>query len=253
MISRNFKIYLLIFSILFTGKIALAAVTGFTTPQVELSTTSVIEGEEVEISVSFTNQEDARLTGKISFYDGDILLGSRELTLDSGQSGEYIMTWKATLGEHSFVAKAESLKLAGSTVAVLGPSTEPKEIMIGFKNSGIAEKLREQGGFGTVVAGVLDEVQQFFVPIIQSLDTWRDSKIEPVSNIQDRVDAEKETIEEGKIKPILVVHSIILTIILFVITTKPVFFGLVVFLIFWIFVRIVRLFRRITRKDYSEK
>lgn len=253
MISRNFKIYLLLISILFTGKIALAAVTGFVTPQVELSTSSVVEGEEIEISVSFANQEDARLTGKISFYDGEILLGSRELTLDSGQSGEYIMTWKAVLGEHSFVAKAENLKLSGSTVSILGPSTEPKEVMIGFKNSNVAEKLRAQGGFGAVVAGVLDEVQQFFVPIVQSIDRWRDSKIEPVSTIKDRVDGEKETMEEGKLKPILVVHSIILTIILFIITTKPIFFGLVVFFLVWIFVRIVRLFKRIVRKDYSEK
>ncbi len=251
MMTKFVKLFVI--SFLFVGSSALAGNTGFVDGQVTLTPSSITEGEEVEISVSFINQEEKTLTGKISFYDGNILLGSRELSLDSGQTGEFIITWTASLGEHSFVAKAENLKLSGSSVAILGPDTEPKEILIGFKNSSVAERLRDQGKFGAIVAGVFDEAQQFFIPIIQSIDEWRISKIEPLEITKQRIDAEKETIEEGKVKPILVVHSIVLFILIFIVSKKVVFFSAFCFVLLFILVRIFRLFKRIIRKDYSQE
>lgn len=238
---------------LFSGAyFAFANTTGFTTDMVEISSTSIVEGEEVELLVRFANHEDKTLSGKINFYDGDLLLGSRELNLEGGQSGEYIITWKASLGEHSFVAKAENLKLAGTNVTILGQSTQAKEIMIGFKNSGVAEKLRNQGGFGAIVAGVMNEVREFFVPIVQSLDNWRDSKIAPLEETKERITNQKQEASE-KIRPILVVHGIVVSILLFIVTKKAVFFSLVVILLIWILSRLVRLFRRIVQKDYRDE
>lgn len=243
----------IVFVLLFFGAHFVSAnSTGFTTDMVEISSTSIVEGEEVELLVRFANYEDKTLSGKINFYDSDLLLGTRELNLEGGQSGEYIITWQASLGEHSFVAKAENLKLAGTNVTILGQSTQPKEIMIGFKNSGVAEKLRQQGGFGAIVAGVLDEVREFFVPIIQSLDSWRDSKINPLEDTKERISNQKEEATE-KIRPILVVHGIIVAMLLFIVTKKVVFFALVIVLLIWILSRFVRLFRRIVRKDYADE
>lgn len=239
-------------SLFFGASLVFASTTGFTTDMVEISSTSIVEGEEVELLVRFANFEDKTLSGKISFYDTDLLLGSRELNLEGGQSGEYVITWKASLGEHSFIAKAESLKLAGTNVTILGQATQPKEVMIGFKNSGVAEKLRNQGGFGAIVAGVMNEVREFFVPIIESLDSWRDSKIVPLQETQERITNQKQEATE-KIRPILVVHGIVVAILLFIVTKKAVFFSLVVILLIWILSRLVRLFRRIVRKDYGDE
>jgi|GEM_PF-1499686 len=229
-----------------------AATTGFTSEMVEISNPSISEGDEVELRVNFTNEEKARLTGKINFYNDVELLGTRELNLDSGQSGEFTVVWKAVLGTHKFIVYAENLKLAGSQVTILGPSTEPKEVIIGFKNSNIAERLREKGKLGSIVAGVLDEGKQFFTPIINTMDSWRISKIEPLQTTQTRINSDKEN-SEGKIKPILVVHSIVLSILLFIIKSKTVFFVLVSIVSFWLFVRIIKLLRRIFRKKYSEE
>jgi hypothetical protein len=228
-----------------------AGTTGFTTETVQLPA-SVVEGEEIELMVSFINEEEKSLTGKINFYNKDELLGSRELTLIGGQTGEYILNWTAVLGDHSFVAKAEQLKLEGSSVSILGPETEPKELTIGFKNSGVAESLREKGGFGAIVAGIMDEVQQFFVPIINSLDTWRLSKIDPLEATKLRVDGDKEG-AEGKVKPLLVVHSLILSLLILIVSNKAVFFVLVCVALVWLLVRLVKLFRRIVSRDYSDQ
>lgn len=246
------KITFLFLALFFVRNSVFAATTGFSTSEVQFSSSSIIQDKEIEISIGFINYEDKKLTGKINFYNKDILLGSRDLELDSKQSGEYSIVWKASLGEHSFIARAENLKISGSNVTILGPSTEPKDLLVGFKSSSVAEKLRERGGFSSVVAGIIDETKSFFTPIIQSLDEWRDSKINPLIVTKERVDSEKEAIEEGKIKPLLVVHSIVLFILIFIVTYKVVFFGLVILLLIWVLVRFVRLFKRIIRKDYSE-
>lgn len=229
-----------------------AGTTGFLGEMIEISDTSIVEGEEVELTIGFLNEEEKQLTGKINFYNSDELLGTRELNLAPGQEGEFVLTWKAVLGEHSFIARAENLKLEGSTVTILGTATEPKEVLIGFKNSSIAENLRERGGFGAIVAGVIDEVGQFFGPIIDSLDTWRLSKISPLEITQERIDTEKEG-EDGKMKPLFVLHSLALSLLLFIVKSKTVFFIVFSILVLWAIVRIFKLLRRIMRKDYSEQ
>lgn len=244
--------FLVVLAGLLFGAPAFAATTGFIEETIQIEKININEGDEVELVVGFSNNESGTLTGKVNFYNKDELLGSRELTLEGGQTGEYILNWTAVLGDHSFVARAENLKLEGSSVTILGPATEPKEITIGFKNSDVAERLREQGGFGAIVAGVLDEVREFFVPIIESLDEWRISRIEPLETTKTRIDNEKET-EEGKMRPLFVIHSLALAGLLFITTHKWVFFTLVVLLFVWGLVRIVRLFKRIIRKDYSDE
>lgn len=251
------KKILLTFSVLATSlfsdaSLVYANTTGFTTETVEIQKNSIVEGDEVELLVRFANFEDKTLTGKISFYNADVLLGSRELNLEGGQSGEYVITWQAILGEHSFVAKAENLKLEGSNVAILGPSTIPKEFMIGFKSSNIAENLRQKGGFGAIVAGVIDETQEFFTTITNNLDIWRESKIQPLQETQERINQQKEDTTD-KMKAIIVVHGIIVTMLLFIVTKKIVFFALVLVLLFWILSKLIQLFKRIIRKNYSQE
>ena len=254
MFIKNISLrYVFVAAFLFLGaSFAYANTTGFTTETVEIQKSSIVEGDEVELLVRFANFEEKTLTGKISFYDADVLLGSRELNLEGGQSGEYIITWQATLGEHSFIAKAESLKLEGSNVAILGPSTTPKEFMIGFKSSSVAENLRQRGGFAAVVAGVMDETQEFFATIIKNLDVWRMSKIQPLQETQERIAGEKEETTE-KMRAIIVVHGIIVAILIFIVTKKIVFFALVAILLFWLLSKIVQIFKRIIRKDYSQE
>lgn len=247
------KIIILSVFFLFSTHTVFASETGFLSSQVELSPSIVNENDEVEISISFSNQENQLLTGKISFYDKNILLGSRELSLEPNQTGEFIIMWTASLGDHSFTAKAENLKLAGSSVTILGPSTDPKKVMIGFKNSSVAEKLRAQGGFGMIAADVVDEVREFFIPIINSLDEWRISRITPLEITKDRLQREKDEIEDGKIKPILTIHFLATLLLLFIVSKKGVFFTLVSLCIIFGIVKLIKLFKRIVKGDYSHK
>lgn len=232
---------------------AFAGVSGFTSEFVELNPSSIVEGEQIEISVEFLNNEEKTLTGKINFYNKNELLGSRELNLAAGQSGEFIIEWEASLGSHEFTARAENLKLSGSSVSILGPSTEKKNITVGFKNSNIATQLREKGGFGTVLAGVWEASVNFFTPMIQTLDTWRISQIEPLETNQSRIQKDKENLKEEKVKPLLVLHSVAIFVALLVVKTKIVFFVFVVAIIVFVLIRIIKLLRRLFRKDYSEE
>jgi hypothetical protein len=97
-----------------------SASTGFVQDTVSISDPTVLEGEQTQLQISFANHEDDNLQGKITFYNNDELLGSRDLDLASGETGNYSLDWEASFGEHSFIARAESLRLDGNSVTILG-------------------------------------------------------------------------------------------------------------------------------------
>lgn len=231
---------------------AWAASTGFTQEMVSIEDTTVLEGEITQLSIGFLNEEDSTLTGRVSFYDDDELLGSRDLSLDSKEAETFTIDWEASFGQHSFVAKAENLKLSGSSVTILGPTTTPREIVIGFKNSSVAQNLRDKGGFSAVVAGVVDELYNVVRPFAQRLDVWRRGQVPNLENTQRRIDRDKEE-AEGKIKPILIMHGLILSLCIFILSHQIIFFTIVSVVIVLVVRKLFMLIRRIFRKRYDEE
>lgn len=232
--------------------VAGAASSGFSSENITLEPKHPSEGESVEVSVSFVNYESASLSGLLVFYNNEEKLGSREMSLEAGEEASYSITWSAALGTHSFTARAENLKLSGSNVRILTPSTEPLQISIGFKDSEVADRLREKGGAGVIAAGVWQEVENFVVPLYESVDLWRFERIAPLEATKIRIQGDKEQ-AEGKIKPILVMHSAILVVWLFIIKTKIVFWVISAFISIWLFVKIAKRIRRLFRKKYTEE
>lgn len=226
--------------------------TGFVQDMVTITDTSVTEGEITQLTVDFTNREEKKLTGKIRFYNRDELLGSRDFDLESMETETFTIDWEASFGQHGFIAKAENLKLEGATVSILGPATDSREIVIGFKNSSVAESLRERGGFSSIVAGVIDELYDFVRPLAQMLETWRVGNIIPLEDSQRRINFDKEQ-AEGKIKPILVLHGLFLTIAIFVMSHQIVLFSLVVSVFVLLLRRLFFFVRRLFRKKYGDE
>jgi len=231
--------------------VAFAASTGFVQDMVAIVDTSVTEGEITQLTIDFINQEEGELTGKIQFYNRNELLGSRDLKLASMETQTFSIDWEASFGQHSFVAKAENLKLSGTSVTILGHSSESREIVIGFKNSSVAESLRDKGGFSAIVAGVIDELYDFVRPFAQTLNTWRIGTINPLEDTQRRIDFDKNE-AEGKIKPILVVHGLLLSLVLFVVSHQIVFFSIVSILLILVVKKLFSLIRRIFRRNYDD-
>jgi hypothetical protein len=229
-----------------------SASTGFVQDTVSISDPTVLEGEQTQLQISFANHEDDNLQGKITFYNNDELLGSRDLDLASGETGNYSLDWEASFGEHSFIARAESLRLDGNSVTILGLSTTPREIVIGFNNSDVAQNLRAKGGASAIAAGVIDELYNFVRPLAQRMDAWRLGQIPSIEKTQQRIKNDKE-LAEGRIKPILTVHNLILSLALLIVSNQTVFFACAATIIVFVIVRIFKLLRRLMRRGYDEE
>lgn len=226
--------------------------SGFADSQITLSNKRPQEGESVELSVVFNNYESEILRGDISFYDGSELLGSRVFEIEAGNSETISLSWTASLGDHSFVAKAEKLRLGNSNVKILTPATEPLAVSVGFKNSQISASLGESGSFMGIVSGLWIEAKNFVVPIVNSIDMWRFERVSPWETTKLRVQSDKDSAQEGKIRAILTMHILGLSILLGIFKSKIIFFVLFGIVSVWILIKIIKKIKGIFRKKYTE-
>lgn len=89
--------------------------SGFIPGQIWYSKESLIEGETVNIYTAIWNGEKDAVSVKVEFYDKNVILGTRDITISSGELKEVYIPWKITAGDHFISAKTLS-----STVLISG-------------------------------------------------------------------------------------------------------------------------------------
>ncbi|MCX6754195.1 MAG: hypothetical protein NTV03_04035 [Candidatus Nomurabacteria bacterium] len=89
--------------------------SGFIPGQIWYSKESLIEGETVNIYTAIWNGEKDTVSAKVEFYDKNVILGTREISISSGELKDVYIPWKITAGDHIISAKTIS-----STVMVSG-------------------------------------------------------------------------------------------------------------------------------------
>lgn len=84
------------------------ATSGFVSGQIWYSKGELIEGETVNIYTAVWNGEKNPISVKVEFYDKNVVLGSRNITLKSSQLRDVSIPWKMTAGDHIISAKITS-------------------------------------------------------------------------------------------------------------------------------------------------
>lgn len=79
--------------------------SGFIPGQIWYSKDKLVEGDTVNIHTAIWNSEKNSLSIKVEFYDKNVILGSRDTTLNSLEIKDVSIPWKVTAGDHVISAK----------------------------------------------------------------------------------------------------------------------------------------------------
>ncbi len=198
------------------------AATGFVDDPIWLYPENPKEGEMVTLTALFRNAESKSLSGVVSFYDADVLLGKKTITIPAGGFVPATLTFRVGAGVHTFSATVTSLseKLGtGESVPFAIPleTAELSKFTIGRSigdqltakvTSGITnEKTTDEKSIDTknpkldaqsasileqvekvettVLDAIPDSVEKDIASTFSGVDAWRDEKGQTITEARD--------------------------------------------------------------------
>ncbi len=99
------------------GQVAFAADTsntGFIPGTIWYSKDPLIEGETVKVYTAVWNGDTNPLSAKVEFYDKNVILGSRTVSVAAQTIAEVSISWQVTAGDHVISAKIVSSNIIAS-------------------------------------------------------------------------------------------------------------------------------------------
>jgi hypothetical protein len=256
---RKYFIILVLSFIIFSPNVFAAISNGFILDQIWYSNNSPKEGDTVNIYAAIWNGNTTTLSAKVEFYDKNVILGTRDVTVPSQKLVDVSVSWKVTGGDHSISAKIISSTLntsSGKKETVIledsATSTNKKFVPIVVKE--------EEGKSSTNSDLVKDELNKVTDKIdsvlpesvsnkvstgVNFLEGFRDETLlkiidnkkateEKLSEYKDFADGTKdENMESATERPIAQVKLFFLKALKFIFSNKIIFYGLLIFIIFY--------------------
>jgi hypothetical protein len=247
--------------------------SGFIPGQIWYSKESLIEGDTVNIHTAVWNGEKESILVRVEFYDKNVILGDREVVVNTLELKDVYVPWKITSGDHVI-----SAKIVSSVVTVSGK----KEIVILDRNTTLNDKqfisvvvkniLGEQVTQTDALKNQIDKTTSEINSVIpeeisstvstgyNTIDNLRENtsvKIDSIKNetkkeidsfknvIKDTIqNADKKSgIEDATKKPITYVKLFLFSILSFIFGNKIIFYGFLIVILFYIFRLIYRKIR----------
>ncbi len=247
--------------------------SGFIPGQIWYSSEELIEGQTVNIHTAIWNGEKNLLTAKVEFYDKNVILGSREITVNSLEIKDVSVPWKITSGDHVISAKVTSSSFLVSgkkeniTLNNVTTSNDKQFVSVSIKDtegnsiSGkdiLKDKINKTGsGLNNIIP---EKIRPSLINIFGGIDNFRNETYLKLNESKDRTKAElklmktqvktvgeslneKKNVEDAVKKPILNIKYFLLIILTFIFMSKIVFWGLFTIIIFLILRLIYRKIR----------
>jgi len=263
---KKYFIHAVILFSLFLGLNVYAEVSinsGFIPGQIWYSKEPLKEGETVNIYTAIWNGESSNILVKVEFYDKNVILGSRDISINSLELKDVFIPWKVTSGDHIISAKIiSSTSAIGNKEKIIlsrdKTSNDKQSIPVIVKDSSgvpISEKnpLKSQidktssdiqNIIPTEVGDLASEVFTFvddfrnntFIKVNEIKEKAKDEisliKNEPKTIKSDSI--EKSNIQESINKPLTYLKLYLFSILYFILKSKIVFYILLVLIIFYI-------------------
>jgi len=170
---NNLKIFL--FSVLFLCSVLLPISlyaentnVGFVPSNIWYSKDPFSDGEKIKIYTLLFNQDPRELSGKLSFYDRDTLLGSKNFTLKSQESEVVALEWTVTAGTHTIYAKISDAKFLVS-------AGKYEEVVVSQNESEKSQKI--------VIKKIAPDIKKLESDIKEKVE----ESVGPIENIQDKI------------------------------------------------------------------
>jgi hypothetical protein len=247
--------------------------SGFIPGQIWYSKIDLVEGDTVNIHTAIWNGEKEILSAKVEFYDKNVILGSRDVTLASLELKDVYVPWKITAGDHVISAKIIS---SLATVSGKKENIELDRVTTSNDKQFVSVLVKDSDGVpvkspDSLLQNQIDKTSSEINKIIPeklstsfsngftSLDSLRDKTYTQVSDqkietqkeinqmnmksynktVAQSLD-EKSNLEDATKKPITYIKLFLLTALSFVLANKIVFYGILLFIIFIILRAIFR-------------
>lgn len=267
------------------------AATGFVDSPIWFTPEYPADGDMVKVSAVFRNDEKNPLTGAVLFYDNDLLLGKKIITISPNDVEIASVSFRIGAGDHSFSAQMSNL----SESAVPGKSTpialpiETAKLPKYFVSKSIPNPFKAQasGGEDASSQALLKQVDEIQTKVLdslpvpvketvstsaKSLDSWRSDTATNFSEMKDSAEKKLDEVNKQKIEgekkgtvspsikyvdtPLSYVKLWFYTVLAFVFDTPVIFYivGLLIvfFVLRFIFNKIVRFIRRKRGKSVEE-
>lgn len=273
--KNRFLIFTLL--LLLNANISFASVdssTGFIPGQIWYSKDNIVEGDTIKIYTAIWNANSGSLGAKIEFYDKNVVLGSRDVTVAPYSLEDVSISWKVTSGDHNISAKiiSSNITISGKKENIIleskTTSQNYKFVPISVKKidgsmATTADVLKSQVGkissnvTNSLPLSVGDSVSKDF----GSLDNWRESvsvkvdllkkdtesKIDLLNNPKPNSNAKtsntgssslkivnKDKTIQATDKPIAYVRLFLLSVLSFVFYNTVAFYGVIILIVFYI-------------------
>jgi hypothetical protein len=267
--ARAMKKYLLfiLFSILLNFSVysEVFAISGFVPKQIWYSAETLVEGDTVEVHTAVWNGESKTFLVKVEFYDNKTILGDREVTIVPSELKDVYVLWKVTAGEHTILAKIISSEVVVSGVK---ESVTLRYTQTASDKQSISEREIEKESVTTeenvtILKNILPEnVDETISKSYSTIDNFRNEtavKLEKnkeeakkeVAQIEEEndkadsseVSSEKNRTEDVIKKPLAYVKLFLNSVLAFIFGNKFVFYGLLIFIVFYFFKLIFKAIR----------
>ena len=248
--------------------------SGFIPGQIWYSKTSLVEGDTVNIHTAIWNGEKDSFSFKVEFYDKNVILGSREIVLDSLELKDVYVPWKITSGDHVISAKivSSAISISGKKENVLidrNITLDDRQFISVVVKNYLGEPVSQSDALKNQIEKTSAEINNI---LPEKVSTSVSDSFSTVDNLRDKtftqIDvAKKETQKElnamnnvvkksssssvdksnnildATKKPITYVKLFLLSLLSFIFGYKIVFYGLLLLILFFILRLIYRKIR----------
>jgi len=247
--------------------------SGFIPGQIWYSKASLVEGDTVNIHTAVWNGEKESFSFKVEFYDKNVILGSREVIVNSLELNDVYVPWKITSGDHVISAKIVSsqVSISGKKENVLidrNITLDDRQFISVVVKNYLGEPISQSDALKNQIEKTSTEINNI---LPEKVSTSVSNSFSTIDNLRDKtftqIDvAKKETqkelnamnsevkkspsssnnksnIEDAIKKPITYVKLFLLSLLSFVFGYKIVFYGLVLLILFFILRLIYRKIR----------
>ena len=268
------KVFVIISFIFFSAFLAPAfadasSISGFIPGQIWYSKSELIEGDTVNIYTAVWNSDKNPLSVKVEFYDKNVILGTREVTLSPSELKSVSVPWKITLGDHVISAKIvsslENISGTKEKVVLENDTTENdrKTVKVTISKDDGSVNSPAEDVVKTQIEATTEEIKNIIPESVSDtvsgtvgrLDDFRNESYVKVSDLKSNAKEEVKLSKDNNTKedskndnqikdavdnPLAYVKLFLFSVATFILGSKLIFYALLVFLVFIILRAIYR-------------
>jgi hypothetical protein len=156
------------------------AATGFVDKSIWLSNESPKEGDTISIYTALFNSDAGTFSGKVAFYDGSIILDTKDFSIAGRMVGTISTDWKVTAGDHALRAEVidPTVTADGKKQSVYLGDAKTPEYKLTVKKTIIQPPVAAPAptsttGTSSIISKIPTSVSAPVVSAATAIDTWR--------------------------------------------------------------------------------